>query len=450
MKNILIPLLLILFSSTAESQSIKTRVLKDNLFIPWEIVYGPDNHLWFTQKNGFICRMDTAGTRTDTLLYEPTTATIKETGMLGMVLHPDFIAHPYVYVAWEYLQMPDSIITERICRYTYNFAANSLSERFVLIDSIRGHKYHNGCRLQIADNKLFATIADAANNDNPQNVNTINGKIIRINLDGSIPEGNPIYNSPIWSWGHRNPQGLVYANGKLYSSEHGPNTDDEINIIKPGRNYGWPMVRGYCDLPAESSFCDSTEVTEPISAWTPTIAPCGIDYYDYTLFPQMKHSLLLTTLKNKHLYCLKLNEDGTQITESKIINEVNHGRLRDLCISPDGKIFLTTSNSDPNGGGPYIDKIIVLESAESGTDPRNDFLIYPNPAANFIHINIPDNEEKLTYTITSEASGKRFYKGTLNISFPGIDISELPTGTYCINIANGKNIVFSQSFLHLR
>ena len=113
--------------------------------------------------------------------------------------------------------------------------------------------------------------------------------------------------NPYWSFGHRNPQGLVFANNILYSSEHGPDTDDEINIIEKGRNYGWPTVQGFCNECGEQSFCTANNVKEPIKAWTPTAAVSGMDYYNNNLIPQWKNSLLVVALKNARLYQLKLD-----------------------------------------------------------------------------------------------------------------------------------------------
>jgi len=125
MNRILLAFLVVCSWSRADAQlSFTTRVLKDSLFIPWELIYGPDDHLWFTQKNGYICRMDTAGIHTDTLYHEPATVAIKESGMLGMALHPDFTANPFVFVVWEYLN-PNNDFREHIVRYTYDAGANT-------------------------------------------------------------------------------------------------------------------------------------------------------------------------------------------------------------------------------------------------------------------------------------------------------------------------------------
>ena len=158
----------------------------------------------------------------------------------------------------------------------------------------------------------------------------------------------------LWSLGHRNPQGLVYANNILYSSEHGPSTDDEINIIEKGRNYGWPNVAGFCDPGTEQTFCSTNNVKEPLKVWTPTIATSGLDYYNNDLIPQWKNSLLLVALKESRMYQLKLDAANTSITSTTEFFAGTYGRMRDLCISPTGKVYICTSNGGNN------DKIIEV------------------------------------------------------------------------------------------
>ena len=144
------------------------------------------------------------------------------------------------------------------------------------------------------------TTGDAQQQPQAQNPASLNGKILRLNLDGTIPANNPTPGSPVYTLGHRNPQGLVQLpNGRIYSSEHGPNNDDEINQIEAGRNYGWPNVEGYCDLPAEATFCAANNVREPLTVWTPTIAPAGLTYYDHPAIPGWRGSLLLAVLKDQ-------------------------------------------------------------------------------------------------------------------------------------------------------
>jgi len=185
---------------------------------------------------------------------------------------------------------------------------------------------------------------DASEQSLPQKTNTVNGKILRINLDGTIPADNPFPNNPVWSYGHRNPQGIIVANGIMYASEHGPSEEDEINIIEKGRNYGWPEVTGPCKE-RDKDFCALHNVKDPIwSSGNNTIAVCGLDYYNKEKIPQWKNSLLMVTLKNSSLRQLKLSDDHKTIVETKTWFAGEWGRLRDICISPDGKVYLCSSN----------------------------------------------------------------------------------------------------------
>jgi glucose/arabinose dehydrogenase len=319
---------------------ITTKVLTENLTFPWEILWGSDNYIWVTERPGKISRVDPSNGNIIPLFTITDAVTTGEGGTLGMVLHPQFQSEPYVFVAYTYTK--SAVYTEKVVRYTYG--NGTLTSPMVIIDDIRAAGIHNGCRLVISkDNKLFITTGDASDQSTPQNRSVKNGKILRVNLDGSIPSDNPDPLSPVWSVGHRNPQGLVFVKDSLFSSEHGPDSDDEVNMIHKASNYGWPDVKGLCDA-AEQSFCDANNVIEPLIKWTPTIAVCGLDYYNHNLLPQWNNSLLLCTLKGSKLVQLKLNDANTEITETVDFFLNQFGRLRDVCISPEGKVFICTSN----------------------------------------------------------------------------------------------------------
>ena len=350
MKSIFICLFIVLCYSTCkrDDKEDKTSVLPDvelksnvvvsGLINPWEIVYGPDNFIWFTEKSGKISRLNPESGQIIPLLTIAEVRSNGEGGLLGMVLHPDFTANPYVYVAYNY----GTTYKGKIVRYT--FTNSSLGSPEILLDQIPAASIHNGCRLLINQNKLFITTGDASVTSTPQNINSLSGKILRLNLDGTIPSDNPFPNNPVWSYGHRNPQGLVMVGSKLFSSEHGPDTDDEINSIEKGRNYGWPNIKGFCNESAETSFCTLNNVAEPIINWTPTIAPSGLSYYNSDYIPQLKNSLLLALLKGSKLMQLKLDDSKTKITSTKDFYTNTYGRLRGICQSPAGKIYICTSN----------------------------------------------------------------------------------------------------------
>ena len=313
-------LLLICFIVTLQAHAqvyigntaLDTSTVITGLDVPWEIRWGPDDHIWCTERYGRVSRIHPeTGEQTVILDLSDEVFQSGEAGLLGMALHPDFDASPYVYMAYTY--RPSGQILEKIVRYSY--ADGELSDEFILLDNIPGNTTHDGCRMIILpDNTLLFSTGDAQNQPAGPDPPSPNGKFMRINLDGTIPSDNPYPGSPLYSIGHRNPQGLTLAsNGYLYSSEHGPNTDDELNIIEQAANYGWPYVHGFCDQDWEQAFCDENEVIEPLAAWTPTIATSDIVYYDHPAIPEWQGHILLTTLKNKRIYALELDESGTAV-----------------------------------------------------------------------------------------------------------------------------------------
>jgi aldose sugar dehydrogenase len=343
---------------------LQTRDVITGLTNPWEILWGPDNFIWMTERPGTIYRVDPVlGTKTLLLNLTAQVSAVGESGMLGMVLHPDFANNPYVYIVHTYhagmkpMPLTTANMLEKVVRYTYTASPTpSLSAPFVLIDAVPANSSgnnHFGSRLVITpDLKMFISFGDINNINLPQDLNSLLGKVLRINLDGSIPTDNPFGNR-VWTLGHRNPQGLVYANGKLYSCEHGPNTDDEVNWIQKGRNYGWPTVWGHCDnlIGGESTFCADSNVVQPLVSWFPTspattstIAPGGMDYYNNDAIPQWKNSLLVSILKNQHIRQLKLDPTGSYVVEMREYFNNQFNRIRDICISPAGKVYFCTDS----------------------------------------------------------------------------------------------------------
>jgi glucose/arabinose dehydrogenase len=430
-----------------------TRIVKDNLFIPWEIIYGPDDHIWFTQKNGYICRTEPSSGHTDTVHHEPETVIRGEGGMLGMALHPDFSVNPYLYVAYNYLK--NGSYTEKIVRYTYN--GQTLQDPFILLDDIDAANNHNGCRLLIVDDMLFITTGDAELASTAQDLNTLNGKILRIHLDGTIPADNPVPGSPVWSWGHRNAQGLARADGILYSSEHGPSTDDELNIIQKGRNYGWPTVTGFCSTPGEQAFCADSNVAEPLAAWTPTLAVSDIAYYsdDKLMFPAWHHSILMTTLKGRKLYQLRptVDSSGTSVIITEI-EGVDFGRLRDVCIAPDGRVFISTSNAPASGNGEKNDRIIELyDPLFWGTVHQHKLAavsIYPNPVTgDAMYLSAGGySSEAVHHGIISDIQGRILHSSL--VALPGkLPVSNLPAGIYFLQLRDPDGNARTQKFVKL-
>jgi glucose/arabinose dehydrogenase len=337
-------------TTTGES----VRIVKQGLQHVWEMLWGPDDHIWLTEREGKISKMNPA---TGAIVFSATINEVVssgEGGLLGLALHPDFLSNGFLYVVYNYNSA--SGYREKLVRYTFN--NNSIANPTTLIENIVASSIHNGSRIRVVNEstgvKIYFTTGDASNASSAQDVNSRSGKVMRLNSDGTVPADNPIVGNPLWSYGHRNPQGLVFVNSKIYESEHGPDIEDEVNIIEKGRNYGWPTVTGPCNG-SEISFCTVNNIKEPIwSSGGSTIAVCGIDYYNSDKISAWKNSILMTTLKDASLRQLKLSSDGNSVVSTSIFFKDIYGRLRDICISPSGNVYLCTSN------GNNDDKIIEV------------------------------------------------------------------------------------------
>lgn len=357
----------------ADSVSISIDVIASNLDVPWEIVWGPDNWIWYTEKDGSISKLNPLTGEKKLLLHMPEVLKSGTKGLLCMALHPNFGKFPYVVVNYQF--MKDRHVKKdfwsRWVRFTYD--GKTLKDPLIYFEET-AEAGHNGSRVTFApDGTVLMAVGDGDNNNDErnsgvaQNMEMHGGKVLRYNLDGTIPDDNPFPGSPVWALGFRVPQGMVFAsNGNLYTSEHGHNTNDEVNLVSKGQNYGYPNVSGVCNEPREMDFCAQHNVQPPIMAWTPTVAPSGIAYYDHNAIPQWKNALLLVTLKTQSLRVLKLNNKGDSVVNESVYLAESFGRLRDICISPAGDVYIATGNRDWTGvdGFPQEkdDRIIKLSA----------------------------------------------------------------------------------------
>ncbi len=302
-----------------------------------------------------------------------------EAGLLGLALDPDFDTSRMVYIYYTYMNSTGEILN-RISRLTEN--NRQLGDETVLLDGIRGASIHDGGRLNIGhDGKLYATTGDAGNSQLSQDLSSLNGKILRLNLDGTIPVDNPNPTSPIYSYGHRNPQGLTWdTSGHLVASEHGPTgifpspcCNDEINLILPGHNYGWPTVFGIAGNPT---------FTDPIlSTGSATWAPSGMTFYSASKIPEWTGKFLVATLRGRHLRVLDISFSPTpQVVSSTAFFTDAYGRLRDVVQGPDGYVYVATSNRDGRGianqGDDKILKITAASNQPSGSLGFATYLLY--------------------------------------------------------------------------
>ncbi|MCZ6676814.1 MAG: PQQ-dependent sugar dehydrogenase [Candidatus Poribacteria bacterium] len=340
---------------------LRAETLASGLDTPWDLAWGPDDAIWVTERKGTISRVDTANGQVIEV-GQVDVVEVSESGLMGMGFHPDFDAQPYVYAVHSFRAAAG--IRNRLIRMPFDGVKLGNSE--TLLDNIPGAGNHNGSRIAIGpDRLLYMTTGDAQQSLLAQELTSLAGKVLRLTLEGQPAPGNP-FGTEIYSYGHRNPQGLVFhpETGDLYITEHGPRDNDEVNRVEIGRNYGWPNVRGFCDgdVRNETDFCQAQNIVEPVAAWTPTIAPAGADFYNADLIPDWKGSLLFTALKGAALVRLILSEDGSQAIAEEFLFQREFGRLRDVLVGPHGEVYLATSNRDGRGSpGPEDDRILRIE-----------------------------------------------------------------------------------------
>lgn len=455
MRNIKLIALLVIcgFPVTSNAQfsvgtsSVDTSTIAMNLHVGWELIWGPDDMLWLTERNGYVTKVNPVTKAKKSILKINEVHEESESGLLGMALHPNFVDSPFVYLVYNYLS--GLSIKEKLVRYTYASAPDTLTTPVTLLDNISGNSNHNGSRLLISpDRKLFMTTGDAQTGSFAQDLSRIEGKVLRMNLDGSVPADNPFAGSLVYTFGHRNPQGILLApNGILYISEHGPNNDDEINILEKGRNYGWPTVMGYCNTSAEMTFCNANNVMEPIKAWTPTIATAGIDYYNNPAIPEWENSIIMATLKESDFRVLKLSDNGTAITSETVHFNNLFGRLRDVCVSPGGEIFITTSNQDgrgtPDDGDDRIIRIAVSIpiGIKKNEEPTVSVTLYPSVFNNQFNIELKNNENAATFHLYN-IYGSEIKKISIdpNLGALTVERDNLASGMYFYSIGDHQKV----------
>lgn len=426
---------------------------------PYEITWGPNDSLWVTERVGkrvVVVSPVNGGRRTVLTLTAAVYQSAGQDGLMGLAIHPNFgtgTGEDYVYLAYTYDNDPGAGVQRRtrITRYTYTLGTTCVlnpASATDIITGLQGSNDHNSGRLKIGpDSKLYYTIGDQGNNqfanmcslvrslDLPTTAEVAandytkyQGKVLRMNLDGSIPADNPLIDpdgggpqvaarSHIYSYGHRNPQGIIFGpDGKLYADEHGPKTDDEINLITAGKNYGWPRIAGYNDnsayvygewassaptpcssltysdytIPAsvpqytESSY-SHPDFTPPIKTmytvangynfqdpdcagnyficW-PTIGPSSLDIYTKGMggIPGWTNSLLVTSLKKGSVFRYLLSADGLTIPGSGIEYWNTTNRFRDIAINPNGQEFYVITDNSGATSGPSSGYTTVLDN----------------------------------------------------------------------------------------
>lgn len=314
----------------------ETEIIAFNLIVPWAIDISKEGNLYVTERIGRIWIIKDGKFLPDPLItLDPPFISQGEGGLMGIALDPDFLINHYIYIMYSYYE--NGKIFNRVALLLEQ--NNQASINRVILDKIPGGRVHDGGRIKIGpDRKMYVATGDSGIPNLSQDITSIAGKILRINLDGSIPEDNPFGNSPVYSLGLRNPQGLTWnANNILYGTDHGQTAHDEINIIQPGANYGWPIVQG------DEESREIMTIKPLVQSNEKTWAPSGIAYINRGPW---KGKLLVACLRGEELISITLNNEGTEAekVESLLVNQF--GRLRDVIQAADGSIYLTTSNRD--------------------------------------------------------------------------------------------------------
>lgn len=331
-------------------QPYHLETVADNLNVPWEVAFTGDGDIFFTERPGNLRLIQDGELVEEPLLSFPAPFISEgEGGLLGLAADPNFKSNRYLYVYHSYEK--DGGIQNRVLRLIVKGEKAEIDK--VILDGIVGDTNHNGGRLKIGpDELLYITAGDRYEPELAQEQGSLGGKIFRIHLDGSIPDDNPFENSPVYSYGHRNPQGLAWhpETGQLYSSEHGQTAHDEINLIQKGQNYGWPIIEG-----------DETEkgmVSPILHSGEDTWAPSGMTFVKDG---EWKNQLLVANLRGNQILRIELSEDGNEVMHTSSLFKGEFGRIRTVAEGPDGSIYFLTNNHDgrgvPNDGD---DKIVRM------------------------------------------------------------------------------------------
>lgn len=305
-------------------------IIAEGLQAPRSIDISKEGRIFISEKRGSIRVVDNG-----TLLTEPVgdikAENIGDAGLLGLTLHPNFTQNHLFYVYYTYSNGTGLFNKVLMLKESNNRIIDSKT----ILDGIPGNDYRDGGRIKFGlDGKLYVSTGDASIPELSQDLNSLAGKILRINEDGTIPQDNPFSNSAVYAYGFRNAQGLAWApnSGALYSSDQGGAGNDEINLISPAKNYGWPHEE--CN-----SNGDDNRYTPPLVCFNPSLEPSGIAFAFSNKLGYQNH-LIVATLKGSHLRDIDF-DSGSQNT---IL--VGYGRIIDLVESEDGSIYVLTSNTD--------------------------------------------------------------------------------------------------------
>ena len=333
---------------TAGQGAVKFKIetVVSGLEVPWSIVWAPDGRMIFTERPGRVRVFENGKLRSQPLFVVPDVEPGGESGLMSVALHPQFATNHWLYLSYAYKGEGQRV---RVVRYREG--AGTLTDRKVIIENIPAAQFHAGCRLRFGpDGKLYVTTGDATERELAQQLDSLAGKTLRLNDDGSVPQDNPFVGQAnarpeIWTYGNRNGQGIDFQPGTdlCFETEHGPSGfdgpggGDEVNILEKGKNYGWPVIHHTATRAGMES---------PLLEYTPACAPASGMFYRGSVFPQFKGNFFFGCLNGAVLMRIELN--GRAVVKQESIVR-NYGRIRDVAEGPDGFLYFSTSNRDGRG-----------------------------------------------------------------------------------------------------
>lgn len=340
--------------NSSDIPTLQKTVLVSNLSNPWEMAFVSDGTMFFTQRGGTLSVRETNGTVRQVTAISEVVAN-GEGGLMGLALDPNFASNRYIYMA---LSSNFSGSTDnRVVRWTINAAYTTLSSR---TDIVTGISYstgrHSGCRIKFGpDGYLWIGTGDAAIGTAPQSTTVLGGKVLRVDRDGNAAPGNAggSFDARIYSYGHRNVQGLMFrpSDGQAFNVEHGTDRDDEVNKLIAGANYGYNPVPGYNEsVPMTDTTLYPSAVVATWTSGNPTIAPSGGTFLSGTQWKDWNGYAAVAVLKDRHLMIMQLSSNGTTTLSTQKVLDAEGYRLRSAVQGPDGNLYISTDN----GSGDQI------------------------------------------------------------------------------------------------
>ncbi len=351
-KRWLITGFIVALSNPAWAQSYQLKQLASGLAIPWGMSFIAPNEILFTERHGALGILNTRSGKVSRVSGLPEIMAQGQGGLMDVAVPNDFLQQGWIYFTYSKKIKGQGVTT--LARSRLNNDKLYQWQDLLVTQSASDTGLHYGSRIAFDDSGyVYFGVGDRGVRSNGQNLKTHAGSILRLKRNGDIPNDNPFYNNAealpeIWSYGHRNPQGLVWDsdNQRLWAIEHGPRGGDELNLIKKGKNYGWPVISYGKEYWGPISVGEGTHkkgMMQAVKYYVPSIAPGSLLHYDGSAWPKWKGNLFAGALKLRHLNRIVLDEDGKAIAEERLLDDLNE-RIRALAQSPDGGIYFSTDS----------------------------------------------------------------------------------------------------------